>query len=100
MTLPPKAQPKKNLSALKRVRQAEKLNERNKAERTKIRTFRKKVLSAVEAKDKEAIAASLRGFVKVISSAVSKGIVHKNTASRNISRLSKLANSALKPAAA
>lgn len=90
--MPPKARPKKNLSALKRVRQAEKREARNKAVRTKIKTFRKKVLSAIESKDKEAIQKSLREFIKVINSAASKGIVHKNTASRNISRLSKRAN--------
>jgi len=89
--LPPKAKPKKNLSALKRVRQAEKREARNKAVRTKIKTFKKKVLSAIESKDKEAIQKSLKEFIKVISSAASKGIVHRNTASRNISRLSKLA---------
>ena len=89
--MPPKAKPKKNLSALKRVRQAEKREARNKAVRTKIKTFKKKVLSAIESKDKEAIQKSLKEFIKVISSAASKGIVHRNTASRNISRLSKLA---------
>lgn len=89
--MPPKAKQKKNLSALKRVRQAEKREAKNKAVRTKIKTFKKKVLSAIESKDKEAIQKSLKEFIKVISSAASKGIVHKNTASRNISRLSKLA---------
>lgn len=98
--MPPKAQPKKNLSALKRVRQAQKRNERNKAVRSKIKTCRKKVLAAVEAKDKNAIEASLKEFIKVISSAASKGVIHRNTASRNISRLSRLASSALKSQAA
>ncbi|MBI4823884.1 MAG: 30S ribosomal protein S20 [Nitrospirae bacterium] len=94
--MPPKAQPKKNLSALKRVRQAKKQELRNKAVRSKVKTIRKKLVSVVASKNKDAVSAVLKEAVKVITSAASKGAIHKNTASRNISRLSKLANTILK----
>lgn len=87
-----KAAPKKNLSALKRARQAEKRNERNQAGKTKIKTYAKKVEAAVKANDKTQADTVLKEAAKVISSAASKGIIHKNTASRKISRLAKKAN--------
>lgn len=98
--MPPKARPKKSRSGIKRAKQSVDLNLKNRAERTKLRTFKKKLLAAVEAKDKGAVSSALKDMVKALSSASSKGIIHKNTASRNVSRLSKLANSVLKPEAA
>lgn len=93
--MPAKPQ-KKNLSALKRVRQSEKQELRNKAVRSKVRNIKKKLISAVASKNKDTISAVLKETIKVISSAASKGVIRKNTASRNISRLSKLANTVLK----
>jgi small subunit ribosomal protein S20 len=98
--LPAKAAKKKNLSTLKRVRQAEKRHLRNIAVSSKIKTLSKKVTEAVEEKNKEQIEKFLRDAVKAISSAVSKGVLHKNTASRKISRLSRLANTVLRAEAA
>ncbi|MDX9713856.1 MAG: 30S ribosomal protein S20 [Dissulfurispiraceae bacterium] len=88
-----KAAPKKNLSALKRVRQTEKRSEHNQAGKTKIKTYTKKIEAAVKANDKAQVELSLKEATKVISSVASKGIIHKNTAARKISRLAKKANS-------
>jgi len=98
--LPAKAAKKKNLSTLKRVRQAEKRHLSNSAVSSKIKTLSKKVTEAVEGKNKEQVEKSLKDAVKAITSAVSKGVLHKNTASRKISRLSRLANTVLRAEAA
>ncbi|NOZ25229.1 MAG: 30S ribosomal protein S20 [Nitrospirae bacterium] len=91
---------RKNLSALKRVRQAEKRRLRNQDYKSRIKTCTKKVESAVAAKDAEAAARLLREAIKIISKVSSKGIIHRNTASRKISRLTKKVNSILKSEAA
>ncbi|GAB4408225.1 MAG: 30S ribosomal protein S20 [Thermodesulfovibrionales bacterium] len=90
--MPAKPAPKKNLSALKRVRQAEKRRLRNRAVRTTIKTLTKNVEAAVNNKSSEAAQKMFQEAAKVITRAVSKGIIHKNTASRKISRLARLAN--------
>ena len=87
-----KAPVKKNLSAIKRARQAEKRNERNKVERSKIKSVMKSVETAVKAGDKDAVKSILLSATKVISSARAKGIIHKNNAARKISRLTKKVN--------
>ncbi len=87
-----KAPVKKNLSALKRARQAEKRNMRNKSERTKIRGAVKAVESAVRENNKEASEAALQKAVKTITSSVPKGVLHKNNASRKVSRLVRKVN--------
>lgn len=92
--------PTRKLSVLKRARQTVKRNARNTSVRSMLKTCSKKVASAVESKDKENIEKVLREAVKAFSMAVSKGVMHKNTASRNISRLSKLADTVLKAEAA
>lgn len=91
---------KKNLSAEKRVRQAEKNRLRNKAVRTTIKTFTKKVETAAGGKDREVVQKSLIEATRVINKAASKGVLHRNTASRKISRLAKLAHKALSSAVA
>jgi len=98
--LPGKSVPKKNLSALKRARQAEKNRLRNKAVKTEIRTVSKKVETAVDKKDKAEAQKAFTEAAEVISKAASKGVIHKNTASRKISRLARLANTVLRPEAA
>lgn len=92
--------PKKKLSVLKRARQAEKRNIRNRSVISKIKTLRKKVLDAIQGNDKDKVREALREAVKAIDSARSKGVLHRNTASRNVSRLSKKANAVLKGEAA
>lgn len=98
--MPAKAAKKKNLSAIKRVRQAEKRHLRNSTVRSKVKTLSKKVEEAVAEKNKEQLEQLLRETTKAINSAVSKGVLHKNTASRKISRLSRLVNTVLKAEAA
>lgn len=92
--MPPKARPKKSPSGIKRIRQAKKLTAKNKSVRSKVKTARKKVLAAVSAKDKAGAESALKEAMKTFGSAASKGVVHKNTASRNVSRLSKLVSKA------
>jgi len=94
-----KAPVKKNLSAIKRARQAEKRNVRNRVERSKVRSVVKAVEAAAKDADKAAMETALLKAVKTISSAKSKGILHKNNASRKISRLTKKVTAASKSAA-
>ncbi|MDH5203150.1 MAG: 30S ribosomal protein S20 [Nitrospirota bacterium] len=98
--MPAKARPKKSLSALKRARQAEKRTIRNKAVRSSIKTIVKKVESAIASGNKEDAGNSLIEAIKTIKKAVSKGAIHKNTASRKISRLTRKVNTLLKAEAA
>ena len=74
-------------SALKRLRQSLKHELRNKGVKSEIRTCRRKILEAVEAKNKEEAAAQLRKTVSLYDKAVKKGILKPNTAARNKSRL-------------
>ena len=75
-------------SAKKRVRQTERKTEVNKSRRSRIRTFVRKVEEAIETKDIKAATESLKIAQPEIMRGVTKGIYHKNTASRKISRLS------------
>ena len=75
-------------SARKRARQAVKQNAHNSSLRSRLRTAIKSVRKAVAAGDKTAAAAQLRASQSVIDSIADKRIVHKNTASRKVSRLS------------
>ena len=95
-----KSAPKKNLSALKRDRQTEKRNERNRTERTKIKSVIKAVEASVKTSEKDASVSALQKAIKTISSASSKGIIHKNNAARKISRLTKKVNALSKAAEA
>jgi small subunit ribosomal protein S20 len=87
-----KAAPKKNLSALKRVRQAEKNNMRNQSKKAEIKTLEKKIESTLPSTSRADVEKQLKSAVKTIAGAASKGIIHKNTAARKISRVTKLAN--------
>jgi len=79
-------------SAKKRILVAEKRAARNKSIRSRVKTAVKKVNAAIEAKDKDAAAAALKNATSELSRAVSKGVYHKNTSSRKISRLSHAVN--------
>lgn len=79
-------------SAEKRIRQNEKRNLRNRSVRSSMRTFIKKVRAAAESGDKTAADAALVDAMKQIGTAASKGVIHKNQASRRISRLQLLVN--------
>jgi len=73
--------------AKKRARQAENNRVRNAGQRSKLRTFIKRVIAAVESGDVEKANIAYATVVPVIDSAVSKGLLHKNKAARNKSRL-------------
>jgi small subunit ribosomal protein S20 len=75
-------------SARKRIRQIERRTERNKSRMSRMRTFIKKVEMAVASGDKDAANVALREAQPEMQRAAGKGVVHKNTISRKISRLS------------
>ena len=75
-------------SARKRIRQIERRTERNKSRMSRMRTFIKKVEMAVASGDKDAATVALREAQPEMQRAAGKGVVHKNTISRKISRLS------------
>ncbi len=79
-------------SAEKRVRVSEKKAARNKSIRSGVKTSIKKVEAAVEAGDREAAEEALRAATSKIDKAESKGVYHKNNASRKISRLAEMVN--------
>jgi len=79
-------------SALKRARQSEDRRMRNRAVKTRIKNVVKGVRSAVAEQAKDTIVQDLNSAKSIISKAAKKGIIHKKTASRKISRLSKHVN--------
>lgn len=79
-------------SAKKRILVINKKTERNKAIKSKVKTYIKKVYAAIDGGDKATAAAALAEATSELSKAASKGIYHKNTASRKISRLNKAVN--------
>lgn len=74
-------------SAKKRAKQSEKHRVHNAAQRSRLRTFIKKVVLAVESGDLEQAQAAYRAAVPIIDSSVNKGLIHKNKAARSKSRL-------------
>lgn len=74
-------------SAKKAVRKITKQTEVNKARRTRMRSEVRKVEEAISAGDKSAAAAALKAVEPVLARTSQKGIVHKRTASRKVSRL-------------
>ena len=79
-------------SAKKRILVTETKASRNKAIRSNVKTCIKKVEAAIAAGDKAAAQASLLVAISEIDKATSKGVYHKNTASRKVSRISKAVN--------
>jgi small subunit ribosomal protein S20 len=98
--LPAKTAPKKSKSVIKRARQAKERTVRNRSVKSKLKTLSKKVESEVANKNLESAQTALRKAISAIDRAASKGIIHKNTASRRISRLTRLVNSLLPSEAA
>ena len=74
------------------MRQADKRQERNVRTKSRIKTLSKNVRAAVSSLDESATGKSLREAASAIDSAATKGIIHKRTAARRVSRLAKLAN--------
>jgi small subunit ribosomal protein S20 len=75
-------------SARKRIRQTARRTERNRARKSRVRTFIRKVEAAIAGGDKEAAVTALRLAEPEMQRAAGKGVLPKNTASRQISRLS------------
>ena len=76
-------------SAEKRNRQRIKRTDRNRNAKSAVRTIVKKVRVALQAKDKTQAASSLKDAIVALDKAGTKGVLHKKTASRRISRLAK-----------
>ena len=74
--------------AKKRARQNLRRLAVNKARRSRIRTYLRKVEEAIESGDKDAASSALRAAQPELMRGVTKGILHKNTVARKMSRLS------------
>jgi small subunit ribosomal protein S20 len=81
-------------SALKRAKQSETKRLRNKAVKTKVKHNVKAVYQAAEGGSPETASTHLKAAKSVIDKAAKKGVIHKKTAARKISRLSKMVNKA------
>jgi small subunit ribosomal protein S20 len=86
-------------SALKRHRQIVKRTQRNIALRTRLRHLVRAVRAAVEGNDVAVASEKLGHATKALDKAVSKGLIHRNNASRKVARLSRAVGK-LKPAEA
>jgi small subunit ribosomal protein S20 len=76
-------------SAKKRVRQTAKRTAINHSRKSRIRNFTRKVEEALAKGDKTAATEALKAAEPEIMRGVSKGVIHKNTGSRKVSRLTK-----------
>ncbi|SEN70096.1 SSU ribosomal protein S20P [Pseudorhodobacter antarcticus] len=81
----------------KRARQADARYDVNKARRSRIRTYLRKVEEAIASGDQTAAAAALRAAQPELARGVTKGVLHKNTVSRKISRLASRVNGLAAP---
>ena len=74
-------------SAKKMVRKIERRTEVNKARRSRVRSFIRKVEEAIASGDKTAAAEAFKAAQPELMRAVTKGVMHKNTSARKVSRL-------------
>ena len=79
-----------HISAEKRARQTKKRTSNNDSVKSALKTFEKKVRSAVEAKDSKGALDALKKLSSQFDKAATKGIIHAKKASRKIRRLSKM----------
>ena len=79
-------------SEIKRARQNQKRNLRNKSMKTRIKNSLKSVRSAIEEKSKESAQTAFTLAKSILHKASQKGVIHDRTASRKISRLSRAIN--------
>lgn len=77
-----------NLQAKKRIRQIEKRTVRNKDRVSRIRTFVRGVERAIESGDKAAAETAYKSAMPEMHRGISKGVLHRNTVARKLSRLS------------
>ncbi len=76
-------------SAKKRIRQEQKRTDKNRARMSRVRSFVRKVEDAIDGGDKKAAEAALHAAMPELQRGVTKGVLHKNTASRKMARLAK-----------
>jgi small subunit ribosomal protein S20 len=79
-------------SAEKRIRQTEKRTATNRSRTSRVRTFVKKVETAIESGDKGAAQSALQLAQPELHRAITKGVMHKNTVARKLSRLATRVN--------
>jgi small subunit ribosomal protein S20 len=79
-------------SAIKRARQSEEQRVRNRSRKTRMKNVIRGLEEVIAGKAPEKAAEELKKAVSVIAKTASKGVVHKNTASRKISRLTRGVN--------
>ena len=75
-------------SAAKRARQSVKRNQRNTTALSSVRTFERKLRTAIALGDKKGAQEALRAYMSKVSKAATKGVLHAKTAARKLSRLS------------
>ncbi|GGF49814.1 30S ribosomal protein S20 [Azorhizobium oxalatiphilum] len=74
-------------SAKKAARKIERRTEVNRSRRSRVRTYLRKLEDALTAGDKDQAEAAFKAAAPELMRAVTKGVLHKNTASRKVSRL-------------
>jgi small subunit ribosomal protein S20 len=79
-------------SAIKRARQNEERRLRNRARKTRMKNVIRSLEEAISSNSKETAVEALKSAISVIDTTASKGVIHKNTASRKVARLSKRVN--------
>ena len=91
--MPAKAAPKKNKSAIKRARQTEARNAKNRSVKNMLKTLTKNVEREIENKSVEGASTALKKAVSAFDKAAQKGILHKNTVARRVAKLTNMVNS-------
>ena len=86
-----------HVSAVKRAKQSEKRKRRNLSVKTMVKSSIKKVRTAIEQKNVEGARKALQNAIPLIQKAHTKGVLHRNTSARKISRLSLEVNALKKP---
>ncbi|MGO9022076.1 MAG: 30S ribosomal protein S20 [Syntrophobacteraceae bacterium] len=79
-------------SAIKRARQSDEQRVRNRSRKTRMKNVIRDLEEAIAGKSPEKAAGQLKKAVSVIAKTASKGVVHRNTAARRISRLTRGVN--------
>ena len=79
-------------SAIKRARQSEEQRQRNRSRKTRMKNAIRTLEEAIASKSKENAAAELKQAVSIIEKTASRGVIHRNTASRKISRMTRRVN--------
>jgi small subunit ribosomal protein S20 len=79
-------------SAIKRARQNEEQRVRNRSRKTRMKNAVRKLEDAINSKSRETASEELKQAVSVITKTASEGVIHRNTASRRIARLTRRVN--------